>query len=117
MNQALDQQAIARHYAERLVERGDSDHNDVFEDIVVAAEAADVAAVTSSDGADGGGEDEGDDIVFVDRDEEAAKWEREQIAKEPQRWEALPVFNPVRTRVSRNPEYSCILPSETCPFV
>ncbi len=97
--QALDRQAIARHYAEHLVDRGPSDHNEVFEDIVVAAEAAaaESSATGSSDGAHAAGDEEAEEIVFVDSDEEAAQWEREQTAKEPQRWEALPLFNPVRT--------------------
>ncbi len=97
--QALDRQAIARHYAEHLVDRGPSDHNEVFEDIVVVAEAA--AAESSAPGSSGGahaaGDAEAEEIVFVDSDEEAAQWEREQTAKEPQRWEALPLFNPVCT--------------------
>jgi hypothetical protein len=95
--QELDRQAIIRYNAERGVERGDG-HDDVFEDIVVAEETS--AAESTANAPDGnreGGDDDVDNIVFVDRDEDEADWEREQIAKEPQRWAALPVFVPVRT--------------------
>ena len=100
----VDREAIARHYAEHLVDRGPSDHNEVFEDIVVAAEAAaaESAAPGSSNGPNAVGDEETDEIVFVDSDEEAAQWEREQIAKEPQRWEALPLFNPVRAALNHD---------------
>lgn len=95
--QELDRRAIIRYNHERGVERGDG-FDDVFGDIVVAAEApASVPTANASDGNRDCVDDDVDNIVFVDRDDDEAAWEREQISKEPQRWAALPFFVPVRT--------------------
>jgi CO dehydrogenase/acetyl-CoA synthase beta subunit len=93
LRQELDRQAIMQ--AARLLDRcKETRHDDVFEDIVVAADSTttEELTATSSDGNDA----VVDEVVFVDRDEEKAKWEQEQNAKESQRWSVLPAFNTVR---------------------
>jgi hypothetical protein len=101
--QALDYEAIRRRIENPPIpRRGESMHDEVYEDIIVATNTATSAHDIQDDrdrnvgGAERGGANETNKIVFIDHREEAAQWERDQAAKEPQRWEALPAFNPVR---------------------
>ncbi len=81
-------------------------HDEVYEDIIAATNTATNTATSAHDihddrdrnvgGVERGGANETNKIVFIDSAEEAAQWERDQAAKEPLRWEALPAFNPVR---------------------